>query len=178
MRRERRVRRARRASVTLELIIAMVILVVLLVAVFEYTTLMVFQATLTHAATVGAREAGKGAQIDEVVDVVQAIVGVNCIAIDDTPDSGTNVILEDGAAGCGTTSFGDPNFDDCQLPSNGLNPDEVRVTVCVAIEATPFCNALAVPLCGALGETAFSLSGCHLHASSLVKKECLWDCPR
>ncbi len=178
MRRMDRVRSTRRGSVTLELIIAMVILVVLLIAVFEYATLMVFQATITHAATVGAREAGKGAQIDEVVEVVQAIVGVNCILIDDTPGSGTKVILEDGDPGCGTTSYGDPDFDDCAVPDNELNVDEVRVTVCVAIDATPFCDALAVPLCGALGETGFSLSGCHLHASSLVKKECLWDCPR
>lgn len=172
------VRLRRQASVTVELIIAMVILVVLLIGIFEYATLMVLQATITHAATVGAREAGKGAQIDEVVEVVQAIVGVNCITIDDTPDSGTKVILEDGDAVCGTISFGDPNFDDCEIPANPLNGDEVRVTVCVAIEATPFCDALAVPLCGALGEPGFSLSGCHLHASSLVKKECLWDCPR
>jgi Flp pilus assembly protein TadG len=178
MRRKGGVRVRRRASVTLELIIAMVILVVLLIGVFEYATLMVLQATITHAATVGAREVGKGAQIDEVVEVVQAVVGVNCIAITNTPDSGSKVILEDGDSGCGTTSYGDPNFTDCAVPANSLNADEVRVTVCVAIDATPFCDALAVPLCGALGETGFSLSGCQLHASSLVKKECLWVCPR
>ena len=178
MRREGGMRLRRQASVTLELIIAMVILIVLLIGVFEYATLMVLQATITHAATVGAREAGKGAQINEVVEVVQAIVGVNCITITNTPDSGTKVIIEDGNSDCGTTSYGAPDFDDCAVPANSLNADEVRVTVCVAIDATPFCDALAVPLCGALGETGFSLSGCHLHVSSLVKKECLWDCPR
>ena len=170
--------RRRRGSVTVELIIAVVILVVLLVAVFEYATLMVLQATITHAATVGAREAGKGAQIDEVVEVVQAIVGVNCITLSDAADSGTRVILEDGNSTCGTTSYGDPNFTDCAVPTNPLSADEVRVTVCIAIDATPFCDALAIPLCGVAGETGFSLSGCHLHASSVTQKECLWDCPR
>lgn len=176
MRRMDRVRSRPRASVTLELIVAMVILVVLLLAVFEYATLMVLQATITHAATAAAREAGKGAQIDEVVEVVQAIVGVNCITI--TPHSGTKVILEDGDSNCGTTSSGDLDFDDCEVPANSLKADEVRVTVCVALDATPFCDALATPFCGALGGPGFSLSGCHLHASSLVKKECLWECPR
>jgi Flp pilus assembly protein TadG len=179
MRPKRKAMRAgRRAAVTLELIVALAILVVLLVAVFEYATLMVFQSTITHAATAGAREAGKGAQIGEVADVVSQIVGVNCIAVTGAPGSGTKVILEDGSPGCPTTAFGDPDFTACTVPTNPLNEDEVRVTVCVAIEATPFCNALGTFLCGFPGELGFSLSGCHFHASSVVKKECLWDCPR
>jgi Flp pilus assembly protein TadG len=172
------VRRRRRATVTLELIIALAVLVLLLIGIFEYTTVMVFQATVTHAATVGAREAGKGAQIDEVVEVVQEILGVNCITLSEAPGSATKVILEDGNAGCETKNFGDPDFAACVVPDNALNADEVRVTVCVAVEATPFCDALSTFLCGFPGELGFSLSGCHFHASSLVKKECLWDCPR
>ena len=178
MRRTCRVPSARLGSVTLELIIALAVLIVLLLGIFEYATLMVLQSAVTHAATVGAREAGKGAQISEVVEVVGEILGVNCITVSDTPGSGTKVILEDGNLGCPTAVFGDADFTDCAVPANGLNSDEVRVTVCVAIEATPFCDSLATFLCGFPGELGFSLSGCHLHASSLVKKECPWDCPR
>ncbi len=153
-------RPGRRGAIALELILTLPILVVLFVATFEYGMLMILQPAVTHAATVGAREAGKCSDIELVARVVQSIVGVNCITISDAPDSGTKVILEDGTKG--TTEFGDPNLD-CQTPSNPLNPDEVRVTVCVDLEATPLCDPL-----GAFG---FSLFGCRFQVSSLVKKE-------
>jgi hypothetical protein len=150
----------RRGAVTLELILTLPVIVVLLVAIFEYGTIMVLQAAVTHAATVGAREAGKCSDVSLVARVVQSVVGVNCITISDVPGSGTKVVLEDGTEG--VSVFGDPNLN-CQLPTNPLNPDEVRVTVCVALSAAPVCDPL--------GDFGFSLLGCQFQVSSLVKKE-------
>ncbi len=152
--------RRRRGVGTLELILTLPVIVVMLVALVEYTTLMILQSTVTHAATVGAREAGKIADIEEVVEAVQAVLGANCITLSDEPGSGTKVILEDVANL--TTQFGDPNLD-CQLPTNPLASDEVRVTVCIEMHATPVCDALR-----AFG---FSLVGKRFQVSSLVKKE-------
>ena len=153
--------RCRRRGVgTLELILTLPIVVVLLAALFEYGQLMILQSAVTHAATVGAREAGKCSDIEMVARAVQSVVGVNCIVISDAPGSGTKVVLEDGTDG--TSVFGDDDLD-CGPPGNPLNPDEVRVTVCVHLSATPLCDPL-----GAFG---FSLSDCRLHASALVKKE-------
>jgi len=153
-------RAAHRGAITLELILVLIVLVVVLVAVFEFAMVMLVQGTVTHSATVAAREAGKGEDLAEIVRVVQAIVRVNCITISDAPGSGTKVVLENGTAP--TEVFGDPELD-CPTPPNVLAPDEVRVTVCVAFEATPICDALHA--------YGFSFAGSQFWASSLVKKE-------
>ncbi len=150
----------RRGAVTLELILALPILVVLLIATFELTIVLLVKPAVTHAATVGAREAGKGADVDELAEVVQAVIGVNCITVSDAPGSGTKIVLEDGTEE--TTQFGDPNMV-CPTPGNPLNSDEVRVTVCIEYEVTPICDALR--------DFGFSLAGRTFRASSLVKKE-------
>lgn len=150
----------RRGAVTLELILVLPILVVLLVATFELTIVLLLKPAVTHAATVGAREAGKAADVDELAEVVQAVIGVNCITVSDAPGSGVKIVLEDGAAE--TTEFGDPTMA-CPTPENPLNSDEVRVTVCVEYEVTPICDALSY--------FGFSLAGRSFLASSLVKKE-------
>ena len=105
-------RERRRGVTTLELILVMPVIVVMLVAILEFGTLMVLQSTVTHAATVGAREAGKIADIDEVVEAVQAVLGVNCITLSEASGSGTKVILEDVTNL--PSQFGDPTLD-CQL---------------------------------------------------------------
>ena len=134
--------------------------VVLLVATVEYAMLMLLESAVTHAATVGAREAGKCSDVVLIAEVVQSVVSRNCITISGASDSGTKVVLEDGTEG--TREFGDPSLT-CDLPANPLNPDEVRVTVCIELAATPICDPL--------GEFGFSLWDCRLQASSLVKKE-------
>ena len=150
----------RRGVVTLELILVLPILVVTFIAMYEFTIVLIVNPAITHAATVAAREAGKGADVDELAEVVQAVIGVNCITVSDAGGSGIKIVLEDGAAL--TTMFGDPDLV-CETPPNALNPDEVRVTLCVEYEATPVCNALR--------DFGFSLFGRFFWASSLVKKE-------
>lgn len=142
------------------MILALPVLVIMLVATVEYTTVMILQSTVTQAATVGAREAGKIADIDEVLEAVEAVLGVNCITVGDEEGSGTKVVLENGDDL--TTVFGDPTLD-CELPAVPLDPDEVRVTVCVAMSATPLCDALR--------PWGFSWFGKRFEVSSVVKKE-------
>ena len=122
---------------------------------------MIFQPAVIHAATVGAREAGKGADISEIVACVDGVLAPHCITISDTAGSGTKVILEEGL-GPVTTEFGDPNLT-CDLPANALLTDEVRVTVCIHFSAVPMCDALA--------PFGFSLADKRFEASSLVKVE-------
>ena len=154
--------RKRRGVETLELILVLPVLVILIVFCVQFAMVAIFQSAVVHAATVGAREAGKGADLDTIVDAVQRIVGVNCIAISDVNGSGTKIILEDADSMLPPEEFGDPLLD-CTLPANALGPNQVRVTVCVDLTATPFCNALA-----AWGVT---FAGRELKASSLVVKE-------
>ena len=85
----RRTVRRRRGVGTLELILALPAIVIILVAIFEFTSLMVLQYSATHAATVAPREAGKEATIDELAEIVQAMVAPNCITAGEEEDSGT-----------------------------------------------------------------------------------------
>ena len=156
----------RRGVATLELILAVPIIAIMLLAMVEYGSLMILQSTVTHAATVGAREAGKTGDIEEVVEAVGVILDTHCIDLSDAADSGTKVIVENGD-GFGWL-FGDPNLD-CTPPSEPLLGDEIRVTVCVALEATPICDAL--------GPLGFPLAGKRLQLSSVVKKEFYWITP-
>ena len=158
----RRGRTNRRGVEVLELILVLPVLILVLVVTFQFATVLMFRSTVTHAATVGAREAGKGAEFDKVVDAVQQVLGVNCITVSDAPGSGTKVVLEDGD-GIVDDEFGDPSLD-CPLPCNDLDPLQVRVTVCVDLPATSFCDVLASCGISFLGRGP-------LRASSMVLKE-------
>jgi Flp pilus assembly protein TadG len=152
--------RCRRGVEVLELILVLPVLIIVLVGTFEYASLTMLQAAITHAATVGAREAGKCPHIDIVLDVVDDVLSASCITLDDADDSGTKVVLE--VYGEPDQVFGDANLT-CNPPDNDLNENEVRVTICIALSSTGFCNALA--------DWGFSMEGCVIRASSLVKKE-------
>ncbi len=152
----------RRGVETLELILVLPVLIFVLVVTFQFATLLIFRAAVTHAATVAAREAGKGAAFDKVVGAVQQVLDANCIAVSDAPGSGTKVVLEDGD-GIVDAQFGDPGLV-CPPPANPLDPLQVRVTVCVDLPATPFCDALA-------GWGFTFLGRGPVRASSLVMKE-------
>ncbi|MCH8922470.1 MAG: pilus assembly protein, partial [Planctomycetes bacterium] len=60
----------RRGSVTLEFILVTPIIIILTWAVFQYGILLLVQQSVTHAAAVAAREAGKGEPIDVIGRVV------------------------------------------------------------------------------------------------------------
>jgi hypothetical protein len=170
----------RRGAVVLEFILTLSVIVILFFAAFQFGMKTMYQAAVVHAATVGAREAGKvsgvanpydpaDALVDVVVPTVQQILAVHCI---DVNDPGTRIILEDG--GHPTQYFGDAAV--CNEPSDpDLTPLEVRVTVCVDISATPFGNAFMGGLCNGLEDFGLSFVGQKLYATSVVRKELAQD---
>jgi len=163
--------RACRGVVTLELILALPVVLIVFIAAFQFAMAVIFQAAVTHAAAVGAREAGKTAgspqtnkpaDIDVVVAAVRDVVDANGIEITGVDGSGTKVILEDGDGP--DSAFGDSTMTGCGPPSGPpLQSGEVRVTVCVNVLATPFCHALK--------DWGLSFLGTVFHASAVVKKE-------
>jgi hypothetical protein len=145
----------RRGVVTVESLLSIVILLFLTLAVIAFGILVTVQNAVAHAALKGAREAGKGADIDTVVSVVDAVLSPHGIAIG--PEAG--VVLEDPAAmTIETRGLA------CTPPTEPVINGKVRVTVCVALSATPFLQQLEAFCGGGLGRL--------LQMSSVVKKEC------
>ena len=156
--RNRRNPRNRRGVETIELILVLPILVIVLIFSVQFAVVAIYQSTVVHAATVAAREAGKdqgadelGAGIrtdfDKVVASVQYIVGVNCI------HQRCQLFGHQGSAGGPESTkpargaFGGIRRSYARLPAAvdaAVEPDQVRVTVCVDLmKATRFCDALA-----------------------------------
>jgi len=160
--------RCRRGVVTLELIPVIGVILMLVIASTVLGTLAVLKGTVTQAATVAAREAGKLVDGDplctatQLAPVVQTILGVNCVTVGNAAGSGTRITLEVASPPL-TSTYGDPDLDCLPPTPPTLSPDEVRVTICVALDATPFCNRLSF-FGVVLGNTT-------LQASAVVKRE-------
>jgi Flp pilus assembly protein TadG len=120
----------RRGIETLEAIVALPILLIATLASLEFGILFLVYAAITSAATEGAREAAKGANISEVVAVVEEMLSPYNLTV--TSDGDVVVRRQD-------------NFDDDTLPNpnntgitctpEGPSPNslEVKVTVCVDV---------------------------------------------
>lgn len=153
--RQNKRRRVRRAGVeTLELILVTPIVVILLVAILQFGSVHIVQEAITHSTTVGAREAAKGAPIEQVAGSIQAVLEPHGIEfanpVPDTdgsttytaiPNSGVRVIIEYGPEGLDKVVeyFGDPSVGD--MLTSPADPElaapEVRVTVRVKLDKTP-----------------------------------------
>lgn len=155
----------RHASVTLEFILVLPFLVVTLLAVAQFSVALIVRNAITQAATVGAREAGKYEDIEEVARAVDAVlenthgIDVATVTTTATPpwpstdtvtavaNSGVRIVLEVGqpdAAGRNASpyDFGDTNVT-CNPPTSPVvQSDEVRVTVCIDLGRSPICNWL------------------------------------
>lgn len=152
-------RNRRKGVLTLEAILVLPILIVATLATIQFGVLLVVQQAVSHAATVAAREAGKGADVDTLVCVVNAVLAPHGITIGE----GASVVLEDPAAD-------EPVVQRGTLPANPpatptLNNTEVRVTVSVELSQRPFLNALK-SFCIDFTDKRFEIS-------SFVKKETL-----
>jgi Flp pilus assembly protein TadG len=121
---------------TLEVVLVLPILLILFLASLQFGILMVVQQAVGHAATVGAREAGKGADVDEVACVVNQMLSPHALTV----PSNASVTLEDPDATPGIRRRGTLTCDPPPGPS--LDSDEVRVTVCVDATGKPFLNPL------------------------------------
>ncbi len=156
---------------TLELILVTPGVVIIAVATLQFGTVHLIQAAITHAATEGAREAGKDASyelpnnlVKEVAVVVDTVLEPHGIDVADTtgptptPQPGTRVILEIGSI---TAEFGDPAFSCSPPASPTLSSNEVRVTVCVKLEQTPIIDV------SALSGFGFSFPGDHFQISAV-----------
>ncbi|HPM81584.1 MAG TPA: pilus assembly protein [Candidatus Anammoximicrobium sp.] len=173
---------------TLEFILILPFLVVTLLAIAQYSVALLIRQAVTHAATVGAREAGKYEDIEQVaravdavlegahdLDVATVIVPAGTPPLEDivtaVANSGVRIVLEVGqpdAAGRNATPyyFGDTNVT-CDPPASPVvQPDEVRVTVCIDLGRSPMCNWLF-----SFSPDYVDFSNRCFSVSSLVKKE-------
>ena len=142
----------------MELLFVLPVLLLTFLAAFQFGVTMLIEQAVTHAATVGAREAGKGGDIDDVVCVVETIMSVHDIRIGPC----ASVVLEDPTA---ATPVEQRGAFSCTPPASpALSENEVRVTVCVDLTKKPFLNALR----------PFGIAACgsRFVVSSVVKKEC------
>src|SRR3990172_5607939 len=103
----------RGGAITLEFILVLPVILVLFLAGIQFGTLVLIDHAVSHAATVGAREAGKGASLAEVVSVVEAVLGPHCITIG--PEA--TVILEDPSVAMPVQSQGTLPCDEPSTPT-------------------------------------------------------------
>jgi hypothetical protein len=116
------------------------VFMVLLLAVFasfQFGIAMIIRQSVSHAATVAAREAGKFADADELVEVINRILCAHNLTVGDD----VAFVLEDPDALNPIETRG--NFA-CDPPDEPLLiPNAVRVTICVKMDAAPFYNGLS-----------------------------------
>jgi hypothetical protein len=150
-----------------------------MLAVLEFGILNTTHGALTHATTVGAREAGKLAPsgaivLDEVVGEVNNVLAAAAIELDDDAGDGTFFIIEDGdndpTNSANWLTFGDPLLaGTCEPPLTGTPvAGEVRVTLCVEFGATKLNGAAVI---NAFSYCGFTFTDKRFQISALVKKE-------
>ncbi len=125
---------------TLEAILGLLVLVILFVAVLEFGIAGTVRHAVSHAATVGAREAGKGADINQLALVVEEVLSPHNLMLGPS----ATVILEDPAAVLPADQIQRAGTLACDPPAMpALTLRDVRVTVCVRADTEPFINGLA-----------------------------------
>lgn len=130
--------RFRSGSSTLESIIVLPVLVIVIVVTVQFGAAMLVGHSVTHAATVGAREAAQGATIGQIRAAVESILKPHKLQM----GANASVILEDPTMG----GFQQSGTLPCTLPTSpptgSLAANERRVTVCVKMDASPMLNSL------------------------------------
>lgn len=118
---------------TLESIVVLFVLIIATLGAFQFGLALVVKQAVSHAATVAAREAAKGADADELATIVERVLEGHRIEIGEH----ATLVLEQGLT---VQSRGQLP---CTPPAEPLlDGDEVRVTVCVSLAAPPFLNLL------------------------------------
>ncbi|MCS7272390.1 MAG: pilus assembly protein [Gemmataceae bacterium] len=146
----------RRGSLTVELILVLPILILVCLATIQFGILMTVHQAVTHAATVAAREAAKGASIAQLKCIVEEVLAPHCLSVGDC----VSVVLEDGVGTPDAEQIGNVP---CPLPSQALPTNSVRVSICVDTSCRPFINPLS--------SFGFSLANRILCERAVVPKE-------
>ena len=148
--------RLRSGAVTLEAILGVLVLVIAFVAVLQFGINTTIRHSVIHAASVAAREAGKGASITELETVVENVLVPHNITIGPS----AAILLEDPDVGA-IPPIGSLT---CTAPSTPVVVSgDVRVTVCVRMDTKPFVNWLL--------SFGVDVSDRCIRASSIVRKE-------
>lgn len=162
----------RRGALVLEMLLAVPILVALLVAAVQYMAVIVVESAITQASIVGAREAGKAATVQQIVDSMNVVLAAHNIQLN-SAGSGTKIVIEN-RPGATTTieSYGDSGLT-CVPPTTPstatiVSANEVRVTLCVAFSA-PKSNGK--PLIGPYNAFGFMFGNRKFQTSSVVGHE-------
>jgi len=129
-------RRRRGGSLTLEAVLILPVLVLTFLAVIQFGILMLVEQTIVHAATVAAREAAKGADIEATVLSAHSVLRLHGLSV----GPAMTLVLEDPLSDTPVQVRGDLPYDISGLPA--LTPGEVRVTLYVSLSHRPFLNAL------------------------------------
>jgi len=127
-------KRCCRGVQTLELVIVLPILLIATFAVYQFGVAMIIDSAITHAASVAAREAGKGASMDDVARSVDEVLRVHHLTV----GADVSVVLEEGNG-----SRQQRGTLPCTPPATPtLGPGDVRVTISVNMTAAPYLNGL------------------------------------
>ncbi|MGQ9607103.1 MAG: TadE/TadG family type IV pilus assembly protein [Thermogutta sp.] len=129
-------KRCRSGGLTLEAVLILPVLVLTFLAVLQFGILMLVEQTIVHAATVAAREAAKGADVDAVVLSAQSVLSLHGLSV----GPAMTLVLEDPLSNDPVQVRGDLPCDIAGLPP--LKPGEIRVTLGVSLSHRPFLNAL------------------------------------
>ena len=148
-------RRRRRGVETLEIILVLPVLVLATVGALQYGLMMVVHHAVFAAVHEGAREASKGADIDEIGATVDTILAAHNLAV----GPGVRVLLQDDMGVI--DAVGDASLTSTKVavpPAAG----EVRVVVLVSLAQAPLPNALVT--------YGIDFSGSTYEASTLARK--------
>lgn len=118
---------------TIELILVLIVLILATFVSFQFAFALIVKQAVSHAATVAAREAAKGANEAELEEDIETILSGHGITI----GPNASFILEDPTPGVLQGSL------PCTPPvSPIIDGDEVRVTICVSLTVDPILNIL------------------------------------
>jgi hypothetical protein len=124
----------RRGAFAIELIMVLFVLVLATFVTIQFGTALIVKQTVAEASTVAAREAAKGATLNELTCYINRVLATHGIMI----GSNASYTLErDGITEPlqGTLA--------CDPPATpAIDDDEVRVTLCVSLTTHPILNIL------------------------------------
>lgn len=142
-RRQPRHRAQRRGVYTIELIMVLVVLILATFVSVQFGIALIVKQAVAHAATVAAREAAKvnPADPDELKAIIERVLAGHQIVL----GSEASYVLENPLPVVNNVTLTLPTRGTlvCPPPATPvLDPDEVRVTVCVSLTIHPILNIL------------------------------------